>query len=452
MKLRRILAVLLLVAYPISLFALSMADERKYGRQIYVEIARSAKLSSDPYLSIYMGIIRDRLESSAVLPFPIRLTLIQSGTLDAFASVGGYVFVTEGMLEECDKEEEIAGVLAHEFGHVLKRHVSKGTEKEKLFNWGTMAAMLLAMLIPSGEGKAAVLATGVGAGQAAALKYSREAEEEADRVGIALAEKAGYSGLGSAEFLKKLRASGLEKSLPQYLLTHPYSDERIGKAELMATMRKTTVDDSLFPFVAARARIVGKPLGNQNEEIWLKRFQKDPDDPVNMYCAALIYSMKGDAGKAEALLRKMESPHRSLFMGEFLVSNNRFKEAVDALSDVRNPIGLFYLGRAYEGLGNTDKAAAAYRDLIAYAGSYPEIYQRLAMVLGRAGLDGGGYEYLGRYYLEMGKDQQAKMNLEKAVSKYGINSSQSEEILRILDSLDPKKQDKKGAAGATPGA
>jgi beta-barrel assembly-enhancing protease len=447
MKFRRIVAILLLFSLPTTLFGLTLADERKYGREVFVGMARSARISSDPYVSIYLGVIKNRLESAADLPLPIKLTLIQSGTLDAFATVGGYVFVTEGMLEECDKEEEIAGVLAHEFGHVGRRHVAKNAEKEKFINWGMMATMLLAMLAPTAEGKAALMTTGMGAGQAIALKYTREAEEEADRVGQSTAEKAGYSGLGSGELLKKLRASGSEKTVPQYLLTHPYSDDRIAKLEQSATVRRTTIDDSLFPFVRARATIIGMPLGTQNEEIWLKRYQKEPTNAVNAYSAALIYSLKGDTARAESLLRKIVSPHRSLFLGEFFDNNNRFRDASETLEGVENPVGLFYLAKAYEGLGDAERAASVYRKLLLHAGSYAEIYQRLAMVLGRMGNDGGGYEYLGRYYLEIGKNQPAKMNLEKAVSKYGINAPESEDLLRLIDSLNPKKAESRKKAG-----
>jgi predicted Zn-dependent protease len=296
------------------------------------------------------------------------------------------------------------------------------------------------MLVPSDEGKAAVMSTSMGASQAMALKYSREAEEDADRVGLLMAEKAGYSGLGTAEFLKKLRITGADKTLPQYLLTHPYSDDRIAKADSSAKLRHTITDDSLFPFVVARANILTKPLGVQNEEIWIKRYLKDPLKPINGYGAAIIYSLKGDTAKAEKLLVELKSPHRNLFLGEFYIGCGRFSEAVDMLKPIDNPLALFYLGKAYEGLGNINSAETAYSKILAYGPSYPEIYQRFAMLYGRMGNDAKGYEYLGRYYLEAGRDQQAKMYLEKAISKYGINSREAADIFPLLDIVNPKKQ------------
>jgi len=437
MKYKRVIAVLLLILFPASLLALTLTEESKYGREVYVEIARSAKFCSDPDISIYMSVIKNRLEPVANLSLPIKLTVIESNTLDAFATVGGYVFITTGIIETCDKEEELAGVLAHEFGHVGRRHVAKNLEKEKFINWGMLAAMLLGMLAPTPEGKAAVMTSGMGAGQAVALKYTREAEEDADRVGLTTAEKAGYNGLGTAEFLKKLKNTGIEKSLPQYLLTHPYSEDRITKIDQSATITRTTVDDSLFPFLVVRAKILGRPLNSQNEDIWLKRYQKEPENPVNVYGAALIYSQKGNMSQAESLLRKIASPYRALFLGELFVASNRLKEAVDVLTNQENPIARYYLARAYEGLNTLAIATPIYNELLVYGGTFPEIYQRKGMVLGRMHNEGGGYENLGRYYLEMGRDKMARMNLEKAVSKYGINSREADEVLKLLNTMGP---------------
>jgi beta-barrel assembly-enhancing protease len=441
--LKRLVAALLLVVFPLNLMALTLTEEKKYGREIFVEISKSAGLATDPYVSIYLDVIKSRLEAVANLPLPIKLSLISSDTLDAFATVGGYVFITTGALEQCDKEEEIAGVLAHEFGHVGRRHVAQNVEKQKFVNWGMLAAMLLAMLAPTSQGKAAVMATSMGAGQAVALKYTREAEEDADRVGLVTAEKAGYSGLGTVSFLKKLRASGLEKTVPQYLLTHPYSDDRITKIEQSATMTKTRVDDSLFPFVVARVKILGSPLNVQIEDVWMKRYQKEPENPVNAYGAALIYSIKGKTDQAEGILRKVNSPHRPLFLGEFFVGNNRPREAVELLKDDTNPISRFYLARAYEMQGDLKMAGSIYMELLGYAGTFPDLYQRAGMVLGRMQEEGRGYENLGRYYFVTGKDKQAKMNLEKAVSKYGINSGEAKEVLELLDTLEPKPPNSK---------
>ncbi len=443
MKLKVVTALLVLFFFPVQAWTLTLDEESKYGREVLVQIARSAKLYSDPYVCIQMAIIKQRLEAAADLPLPIKLSVIDSPVLDAFATVGGYVFMTTGILEQADDEEEIAGVLGHEFSHVGRRHVAKSIEKGKPINWAMLGALLVGMLIPSPAAKAAVMTGGMGAGQYAVLKFTREMEAEADRFGVATCEKAGYNGAGSAEFLKKMAATGLDKMLPQYLLTHPYSEDRVITIRQLAKPVKSRVDVSFFPFVVARARILDGPVGAQNEDIWLKKYQKDPTDPVSAYGAALVYSLKGDTDRAVALAKSINSPYAALFTGEFLVSGRRFKEAAAILGGEAHPVARYFLAKAYEGQGNLAAASEVLSGLAAYAETFPEVYQRMGMVLGREGNEAGGYDYLGRYYLETGRYQQARVNLEKAVSKYGINSPKGEEALKLLDLVKPPKEKKK---------
>jgi predicted Zn-dependent protease len=443
MKLRYVTALFVLFFFPIQAWTLTLDEESKYGREAYLQIAGSARFYSDPYVCIQMAIIQHRLEAAADLPFPIKLSIIDSPVLDAFAMVGGYVFMTTGMLEQADDEDEIAGVLGHEFSHVGRRHVAKSVEKEKFINWGMLGALVLGMLVPSAAGKAAVMTGGIGAGQTIALKYTREMEAEADKFGVATCERAGYYGGGSAEFLKKIAATGDEKMVPQYLLTHPYSADRVVTIRQMAKPLKARVDVSFFPFIVTRVCIHSGPLGVQNEDIWLKKYQRDPKDPVGAYGAALVYSLKGDTDRAVAMAKAINSPYAPLFAGEFLVAGHRFQEAIAVLRGESHPVARYFLAKAYEGQGDFTTAGLILKDLAPYAGTFPEVYQRMGMVLGRDGNEAGGYEYLGRYYLETGRYQAAKVNLEKAVEKYGINSPQGEEALKLLDQVKPPDKKKK---------
>jgi predicted Zn-dependent protease len=446
MRLKRITALFILLCFlPLPARAITLDEESKYGREFHLQILRGTRLYSDPYASIEMAIVKKRLEDVSDLPLHIKMSIIDTPTLDAFATIGGYVYVTTGILEQADKEEEIAGVLAHEFTHVGRRHVSKAIEKEGPLNIASVGAMLLGLLIPNPAAKAAVMVGSMGAGQTIALKYSREAEEEADKGGVEKAEKAGYNGFGTAEFLKKLASSEMEKAIPQYLLTHPYSEARVERIRGLASPMKTRVDVSLFPFMVTRLHIIGKPLGTQNEEIWIKKYQKEPDDPISVYGAALVYSLKGDTDKAVALAKTINSPHAALFVGEFLVSGRRFNEAIAVLENETHPVARYYLARAYEGQGDLAMAAQTFAQLTPYGETFPEAYQRLGMVLGRQGNQAGGFEYLGRYYYETGRYPQAKINLEKAIVRYGMNSSEAQDLLRLLDLMRPSREKKPGS-------
>ncbi len=438
MKFKYFIILFLAVFLPTQLHGLTLEEETKYGREVYLEIARSASINNDPYITIHLRDLKERLEGAASLPFPITLTVIESSSADAFATIGGYVFITTGLIGMCDKEEELAGVLAHEFAHIARRHVAKRLEKEKYINVGTLATLLLGMMIPDTRAQSAVIATGTASSMAMSLKYSREDEEEADRIGAGIADRAGYGALGTAEFLKKLRSGGGDKMLPQYLLTHPYHEERIVRIGSMWAGSKSRIDGSFFPYILERVKVLHGPYREGSGEIFRNRYLRDRANPYAAYALSLLYSIRGNANEAVNIAAGIHSPDRNLFLGEILVNVRRFGDAVNVLKGSTSPISRFFLARAYEGNGDRQTAIDVLKELLQYGDVYPEIYYRYGMLLGRASQEAKGYEYLGRFYLQTGREDLARNNLEKAIAKYGINSSEAQEALRLLSTIKKK--------------
>ena len=439
-----IVTIILFLLTPCLLFGLTIEDEKKYGAQIYNEIARSTNINNDPYISFHIRKIKEKLESVANMPFDVVITVIESSTMDAFATIGGYVYITTGLIAQCEKEEELAGVIAHEFAHIYRRHIAKRYEKEKYINIGMLSSLVLAMLAPDQRAKEAILTTGIASAQSLSLKYSREDEDEADRFGSKFAESAGYGGFGIAEFLKRLRLSGADKILPQYLLTHPYHDERIKKLESIWKERKPIPDSPLFPFILVRAKTSNIMHGTPSDEIWINRYKKNISDPVAAYGAYLVYLRKGNINEALEAAGSIRLPEvKDLLYGEALTSTGKFKDAIETLKNVKHDSDCYYiskifLAKSYEAQGEWKKALDEWSELTKFGNSYPEILYRFAMLSGRMGMEARGFEYLGRYYLAIGRIDQAKTNLEKAISRYGINSNEAKELLLLLDAIKKK--------------
>jgi len=143
----------------------------------------------------------------------------------------------------------------------------------------------------------------------------------------------------------------------------------------------------------------------------------------------------GNIAESAKIVANIRSPYKTPLMGEILVNGRKFREAVEVLKDQHDPVPRYFLAMAYEGLGDGEMAVRILRDLVQYGPTYPQIYYRLGMVTGKTGNEAEGYAYLGRYYLEVGKYDLAKTNLEKAVSKFGINSREAKDLLRILDEM-----------------
>src|SRR5512139_1264295 len=128
-----IILIFAFIAASLPLHALTNEEELKLGKEVYLQIARAIPTNNDPYVSFYLNDIRAKLENKTTMPFPLVLTVIDSAEVNAFATPGGYVYIASGLVANCDNEDEVAGVMAHEFAHIKKRHIARRAEKEKYF-------------------------------------------------------------------------------------------------------------------------------------------------------------------------------------------------------------------------------------------------------------------------------------------------------------------------------
>jgi predicted Zn-dependent protease len=210
---------------------LSVEKEQEMTAQIHAQIRAQAKLVGDPLLLEYVNDIGNGLvKSTEPQPFIFRFFLIDDPALNAFTIGGGYVYITTGVLAQAGDVDEFSGVLAHEIGHVEKRHVARRSEGQGLATLATLAS--LAAVIAGAD--PAVLVAAQGLNVSLQLKHSRAFEEEADREGIAIMKESGYDPQGMTHFFQRILAQNPDAgaSIPAYLYTHPAVKERIAAAKV----------------------------------------------------------------------------------------------------------------------------------------------------------------------------------------------------------------------------
>ena len=210
---------------------MSEAEEMAIGQQQDAEIRREMGVYDDPALQRYVSDIGTELARRSHRPtLPWTFTIVDSPAINAFALPGGYVYITRGILAYLDDESELAGVLGHEIGHVTARHAAQAYTRQAEANFGLA---MLGILVPATEPF-----TGVASGGASVLflRNGREAEIEADRLGVEYGSGAGYDPAGVPRFLKTLaRVDALsDRGVPNWLSTHPASDARVEKAAPVA--------------------------------------------------------------------------------------------------------------------------------------------------------------------------------------------------------------------------
>ena len=237
---------------------MSPQEERQIGGKEAQEIEKTVGLVRDRRLVEYISSIGARLERAAGrAAIAWQWSVADDPEMNAFALPGGWVYVTRGLLALSNREDELAGVLAHEMAHVLERHAVKrvgaATPLAVLFG---VPSGILGMVSPSlGAivGGAGRIVSGL-----ALAPYSREQELAADRIGIALAARAGWDPaalgglLGTLERAEALSGSGAKRS---FFATHPSTPDRVAKIDAVAgSLSRAPV----APITGSRAAFLGR--------------------------------------------------------------------------------------------------------------------------------------------------------------------------------------------------
>ncbi|HWP43844.1 MAG TPA: M48 family metallopeptidase [Blastocatellia bacterium] len=210
-----------------SLNFYSIEKELKVGRELAAEVDSKAKFITDPTIAEYVNRVGQNivLRSDAKIPFTIKI--IDSPDVNAFALPGGFLYVNSGLIMAADSEAELAGVMAHEIAHITARHGVEQASKGTLFKYLSIPLLFL------GGVPGLILQNAVNIFVPLTfLKFSRGAEEEADRLGLQYLWAAGYDPTQMLSFFEKLKAKEKKDpgTLEKLFSTHPATGKRVEKA------------------------------------------------------------------------------------------------------------------------------------------------------------------------------------------------------------------------------
>ena len=206
----------------------SLDKEMEMGKELSDEVEMSARMMLDPEISEYVNRLGQNLarNSDAKTVFTIRV--IQSPEVNAFALPGGYFYVNTGLILAADSEAELAGVMAHEIAHVAARHATHNLTKRNLIALCTLPTVFVAGPVGMAMTEASDMARPL-----TFLKFSRDAEREADLLGMEYAYATGYDPAAMVSFFERMQAQ--EKRKKGYLArafdTHPMTSERVKRAQ-----------------------------------------------------------------------------------------------------------------------------------------------------------------------------------------------------------------------------
>ena len=181
----------------------SINRERAVGERLASSIDRSTKLINDAAVTDYVNGLGQKIVRNSDAEFPFTIKVIDSSDMGAFGLPGGFLYVDSGLLTALDAEAELAGVMAHEIGHIAARHATRAVTRRRMWDVISSVGMF--------AGPAGVLLQNVGGigGPLSGTKFSRDAEYEADLLGIEYSYAAGYDPEAFLSALEKLHAHEL---------------------------------------------------------------------------------------------------------------------------------------------------------------------------------------------------------------------------------------------------
>lgn len=374
------------------------------GRKFNVLIRSRFPLIQDPIILGYVqDTVRDIREVMPPQPFPVTVSVLRAGSINAFAAPAGYLFVHSGLILNMESHAQVASVIAHELAHVSQRHLARNIERSRLISIGTLVGVLAGALVGgqvSGEAGEALMYGSMAGGQSASLKYSRDDEREADEIGLRYLTEAGFPAEGMAGAFQQIwrrNMMGGTGSLPAYMSTHPGLRERIG-------------------YIQNLARSMGSPDAKRSE-LYEERFRKvqmllrakytDPNTAIRYYrqhdslsCLdrlgeAILLQRLNDIAKSREAFEKAnrcggEKPLWLRETGRFHFKQGEFDRAYAHLSRAvakspQDHLARYYYAKVLAEKGRTGEAAQALQYILRHLPHEEDVHQTLGRILGRQG-------------------------------------------------------------------
>jgi hypothetical protein len=245
----------------------SPQQDVELGQQASLEVTRQVQMLNDSRVDNYLNNLGQRLSANAPgFKFPYAYKAVNDRAINAFALPGGHIYVNRGVIEAADNEAQLAGVMAHEASHVALRH---GTNQASKASVAQMPLAILGGLLGSKSTGAALAQLGAGFTlNSILLKYSRDAESQADLMGTQMLFDAGYDPRAMGQFFQKIQAENQGGNGIAFFNDHPNPDRRIESvneevARLGGSQRGSKTDSQEFEQIKRYVQSLPAPRPNQ---------------------------------------------------------------------------------------------------------------------------------------------------------------------------------------------
>jgi predicted Zn-dependent protease len=368
--------------------------------------------------------------------------------LNAFAVPGGYVFVFSGLLAKIANDDELAGVLGHESGHVAGHHIVREQQKGQAWTAAALLGVLLSAVNP------VVGAAAVGAAETAQLKYSREFEQEADYLGLRYTDEAGYDPHAMGTFFKSLLVEQRVNpaGVPAYMLTHPVTEDRIANIDTMiaAQKLKTPAGRPAVSPDLAEAQAIARAVAEPPDVVvahYRRLAEEKPDDAERQFLLGRVYQTVGQLEAAKTALERsrdlgglggrVDRPLGTVYValkdpakGREALERELRRHPDDATSHLE-------LGKALADSGDGPGSLKELQRAIGLDPDLDEAHRLAGLALGRGGEQADGFYHLALASRLRGDLEQALSQFERTDRLLTPGSARQAEVEQAIEELQP---------------
>lgn len=458
-----LIATITLTGFNSAAQSFSVGEEKKVGEQLLYAVRSSFPIIDDPDLQQYLSNIGEEvLEVAGIQFFDYRFYIVESSQFNAFAAPSGLIFFYTKLIESMNSEDELISVMAHEVGHVVKRHLASRMSKGAVINIATLGAALAAIALGGGAAAQGVLAGSLAAGQSAQLHFSRQDEIEADLLAYQWMQELHRDTEGQKRMLQTMRRITRYRTeqIPQYLLTHPNPEARLDYVQsLIAADKDYSVDydeTQNFLFLRFKYRLLSLTERSSTARAFLAGKMSDSraSDFEKIMATYGMSQVELKSNNFDQALDRLDTvieafPRETLLLIDkavVLAARGDLPQARLLLEqtlrrDPGNTYGKYQLAKILTTTGELDQALVLLQDIAFDTPEFSDVYFDIGRILSAQGKTIESRYYLGRYYLFEGKIKLAESNFREVEQKAGEGSEledKSGEMLALIERIKKK--------------
>lgn len=437
----------------------SIGEERDIGEKLLLAVRKKFELLDDPDIAQYINKLGQQvLAVAGPQYFDYHFFVVKNDQFNAFAAPSGLIFFNSGLIKTMQSENQLLSVLAHEIAHVVSRHLSDRIAKQEKVSTASLLFGLASLAVGNPALTQGLFSGALAANQLAGLNFSRQDEEQADRLAFGWLTIMGRNPTAMESMLKTMRRITRYRSeqLPPYLLTHPNPEARLDYVQSLLELERSKIGKKpfpenlgTFPFLRFKYRVLSQSVDPEDLRAHYANTLASTEDSVQVamahYGLALLSAQENkfqEAQKHLAIVRN-EFPGRDILkvdLAALYIDAGELEKAVPLLRLMheRNPedmYGTFKLAGLMAVKGRYEEAEKFYLEVAKNMPNYSQVYYELARVKsGQEERDASTF-YLAKYYLYEGRVKYAKQYLSRLEKNTEVSDDLRKKAKVILKRL-----------------